>query len=80
MAKAELDVGPGQSRDLLNEVRSLVKEARRQTAVAANAGLTALYWRGGDRILRDVLGNQRAAYGEQIVATLSGQLTIEADA
>jgi hypothetical protein len=80
MAKAELDVGPRQSRDLLNEVRSLVEEARRQTAVAANVGLTALYWRGGDRILRDVLGNQRAAYGEHIVATLSGRLTIEADA
>jgi predicted nuclease of restriction endonuclease-like (RecB) superfamily len=74
MAKAELEVKPGDSRDLLNEIRSLVKDARRQTAAAVNVGLTALYWQIGNRILREVLGNERATYGEQIVATLSRQL------
>lgn len=77
MAKAELEVEPGESRDLLNAVRSLIEEARRQTAVAVNVGLTALYWRVGDRILREVLGNERASYGEQIVATLSRQLVAD---
>jgi predicted nuclease of restriction endonuclease-like (RecB) superfamily len=38
-------------------------------------GLTALYWRIGSRILREVLGNERATFGEQIVATLSRQLS-----
>lgn len=70
-------MGPGRSRDLENEVRSLIEEARRQTAVDVNVGRTALYWRAGDRILRDVLENQRTAYGEQIVATLLRQLRIE---
>lgn len=77
MAKAKLELEPGESPDLLNEVRSLIEEARRQTAVAVNVGLTALYWRVGDRILREVLGNQRASYGEQIVATLSRQLVAD---
>jgi hypothetical protein len=71
MAKAELEVKPGDSRDLLNEVRSLIEDARRQTAAAVNVGLTSLYWRIGNRILREVLGNERATYGEQIVATLT---------
>ncbi len=36
-----------------------------------------LYWNVGQRILRDVLGDERAAYGERIIATLSQQLTSE---
>jgi hypothetical protein len=77
MPKAELDLKPGDSRDLLNEIRRLIEEARRQTAAAVNVGLTALYWQIGNRILREVLGNERATYGEQIVATLSRQLVGE---
>jgi predicted nuclease of restriction endonuclease-like (RecB) superfamily len=77
MAKAELEVKPGDSRYLLNEIRSLIEDARRQTAAAVNVGLTALYWQIGNRILREILGNERATYGEQIVATLSRQLVSE---
>jgi hypothetical protein len=40
-----------------------------------NVGLTLLYWRLGERIRREVLGSERAGYGEQIVATLSHELT-----
>jgi hypothetical protein len=36
-----------------------------------------MYWRIGNRINSEILGNQRAEYGKQIVATLSRQLTIE---
>jgi len=70
-------VKPGDSRGLLNEIRSLIEAARRQTAAAVNVGLTALYWQIGNRILREVLGNERATYGEQIVATVSRQLVSE---
>ena len=49
---------PSDSGDLLNEIRRLIEEARRQTAAAVNVGLTALYWQIGKRILRDVLGKQ----------------------
>jgi phosphoribosylformimino-5-aminoimidazole carboxamide ribonucleotide (ProFAR) isomerase len=37
----------------------------------------AVDWQVGQRIRRDVLHEQRAEYGEQIVATLSRQLTEE---
>ena len=33
-----------------------------------------MYWKIGERINREVLGNQRAEYGKQIVATASRQL------
>ena len=59
------------------EIRALIEEARRQTAVAVNMALTLLYWRIGKRIHHEVLGSERAAYGEQIVATLSRQLVAE---
>jgi hypothetical protein len=58
MAKAELEVKPDESPELLNEIRRLIEEARRQTAAAVNFGLTALYWRIGNRIQREVLGNE----------------------
>ena len=60
--------------ELLADIRALIAEARRQTTVAVNMGLTLLYWRIGQRIHREVLGSERAAYGEQIVVTVSRQL------
>jgi hypothetical protein len=77
MAKAELETKPDDSRDLLNEIRSSIEEARRRAAAAVNVGLAALYWLIGNRILLVVLGNERATYGEQIVATRSRQLVAD---
>lgn len=62
---------------LLADIRALIEQARQQTAVAVNAGLTLMDWRIGQRIHADVLGGERAAYGEQIVATLSRQWVAE---
>ena len=62
---------------LLRDVRELIMTARQSVARAANAGLVALYWRVRDRIRQDILQEKRAEYGEQIVATLSHQLTGE---
>ena len=59
---------------LLNDVRQLIEQARAHVASAANSAQTLLYWRVGERIRRDVLGEARADYGEQIVSTLSTQL------
>jgi len=38
--------------------------------------MVALYWGVGDRIRREILGERRASYGEQIVSTVSRQLTV----
>ena len=62
---------------LLGDLRSLIESAREQTARAVNSALVGLYWHIGTRIREDVLQEQRAGYGEQIVATLSRQLTAE---
>jgi DUF1016 N-terminal domain len=48
-----------------------------QSGEPPKAAVTLLYWQVGQRIRRDMLHEQRAEYGEQIVATLSRQLTEE---
>ena len=62
---------------LVRDLRHMIFDARRQAAAAVNVGLTLLYWRLGDRIRREVLGSERANYGEQVVATLSHALARE---
>lgn len=62
---------------LLGDLRILIDSSRDQVARAVNAGLVLLYWSIGERIRREILGDQRAAYGEQIVETISAQLTSE---
>jgi uncharacterized protein DUF1016 len=62
---------------LVDEVRGLILEARQQTTLVANAGLTLLYWRVGDRIRREILKESRAEYGAKIVRSLSAQLEME---
>src|SRR6266702_6251031 len=77
MTEQDLKLKGRDPRELLIEIRALIEEARRQTAVAVNMALTLLYWRIGRRIHLEVLGSERAAYGEQIVATLSRQLVAD---
>ena len=62
---------------LLAELRTMIVETRGQVAQVANAALTMLYWRVGQRIHRDTLGGKRAEYGKRIVATLGRQLAAE---
>ena len=65
------------SGDLIGDIRSLIETARHNVAVTVNASLTILYWQIGNRIRQDILKEKRAEYGEEIVATLSKQLTVE---
>ena len=62
---------------LLGDIRSLIESAREQTARAVNSALVGLYWHIGKRIREDVLHEQRADYGNQIVSTVSKQLVAE---
>ena len=63
--------------DLLQDLRALIEAARGQVARVVNTGQVALYWSVGERLRREVLGGKRAAYGRQIVATVSRQLVSE---
>ena len=62
---------------LLGDIRSLIEQARQQVARTVNSAMVALYWSIGKRIREDVLHEKRAEYGEEIVSTLSAQLTME---
>lgn len=62
---------------LLRDVRNLIAESRWNVARTVNFTLVTLYWRVGQRIRKDILKDQRAGYGEQIVHALSVQLARE---
>jgi len=59
---------------LVDDLRQIINQTRSRVAVNVNAELTLMYWHIGERINREVLGNERAEYGKQIIATLSQQL------
>ena len=65
------------TQSLIQDLCQIVEQARRSVASTANAELTMMYWHIGERINREVLGNQRAEYGKQIVATVSRRLQAE---
>jgi len=72
MTKADATPMP---HDLVAELRQLIESARHRAAVAVNAELSLLYWQVGQRIHRNILGSQRAGYGEAIVPALAQQLS-----
>ncbi len=65
------------SQSLIEDLRQIIEQARGHVAATANYELTMMYWHIGERINREVLGNQRAEYGKQIVSTVSTQLQAE---
>ena len=73
-ARAKTEADPSA---LLSDLRSLVQSARQRLATAVNATYTLLCWQIGRRLLRDNLQAGRAAYGKQILATVSQELTTE---
>ena len=66
---------PAGSSALIDDIRSLIAGARQHVVTTANATLTLLYWRIGARIRTEVLGGDRARYGEQIVVSLIRELS-----
>ncbi|MVN21739.1 PDDEXK nuclease domain-containing protein [Mucilaginibacter arboris] len=58
-----------------NELKQLIAQSRQNVAVTVNAEITLLYWHVGKRINDEILGNERAEYGKQIVRSLAQQLT-----
>ena len=65
------------TQSLIEDLRQIIEQARGHVAATANYAQTMMYWHIGERINREVLGNQRAEYGKQIVATVARQLQEE---
>lgn len=61
-------------RDLLNDLITLIEKTKLQVSAQINSALTVLFWHIGKRILTQHLQNKRAAYGKQIVVTVSREL------
>lgn len=68
---------PTRSTALLGDLRQLIAEARQDVARQVNSALVLLYWRVGRRIRQDILKEKRAEYGQEILPTLSAQLSAE---
>jgi predicted nuclease of restriction endonuclease-like (RecB) superfamily len=64
-------------KSLLEDLRQMIDQTRHTIASTINVGLIMLYWRVGKRIQKETLQNERAEYGQKIVATVSRQLTTE---
>jgi predicted nuclease of restriction endonuclease-like (RecB) superfamily len=60
---------------LFSDIRTLIEESKQRVAVSVNTELSMLYWNIGNRIKTDLLNNQRAAYGQQVLKKLSNALT-----
>ena len=63
------------SGDLIGDIRRLIETAMHNVTVTVNAILTILYWQIGNRIRQDILKEKPARYGEEILPTLSRQLS-----
>lgn len=60
---------------LFNDVCLIIDQARRHVATYVNVEACLMNWHVGKRIKEDVLYNQRAEYGKQILKNLSIKLT-----
>jgi hypothetical protein len=62
---------------LFADVASMIEETKILVSKTLSGATAILFWRVGQRVNQEVLHAQRAAYGKQIVVTLSRQLVLE---
>lgn len=64
--------------NVLNDIRKIIEEGRRQAYAAAGQIAIATYWNIGRRIVEEEQqGQERAKYGAKLIANLAQQLTLE---
>ena len=63
--------------ELIDDLRQIIDSARSHVAATANYEVMMMNWNIGNRINRDVLNNERAEYGQQIVSQVATQLQEE---
>ncbi len=74
MAK-EISVEKSQENALFSDVCGIIDKSRTRVAVYVNSEICLTKWYVGKRIKEDVLYNQRAEYGKQVVKNLAARLT-----
>lgn len=64
--------------NVLNDIRKIIEEGRRQAYAAAGQIAIATYWNIGKRIVEEEQqGQERAKYGAKLITNLAHQLTLE---
>lgn len=65
-------------KSLVNDVRAILTNARKQAYTAVNFAVVQAYWRVGKRIVEEEQGGKdRAKYGEAVLKELSKSLSSE---
>jgi DUF1016 N-terminal domain len=77
LALASKAPAPSDPAALLADLRGLIESARRRIATVAHSTQALLCWHLGRRLLNENLQESRAAYGKQILVTVSRELTAE---
>ena len=77
LPKRKVEAGVEYEGTILNDLRSMILDAKRATAVMVNANITILYWRIGQRVLDGLPQQDRADYGAKIVASIAMELERE---
>ena len=75
LSRADPGVPASLPADLVSDIRGLIESARGRVAVGINSEMVMLYWDIGSRIKREILLDQRAEYGKQVIDALSIWLT-----
>ena len=66
------------SKNYINEIKTILKNARQKAYTAVNSAMVEAYWKIGRRIVEEEQsGRERAEYGKEIVENLSKELTEE---
>lgn len=66
------------SKNYINEIKTILKNARQKAYTAVNSAMVEAYWEIGRRIVEEEQrGKERAEYGKEIVKNLSKELTEE---
>ena len=66
-----------QHNQLFVTIKELIDESKQQVAISVNSSMSILYWQIGEKIKTEVLENNKAEYGKQILQTLSAKLMQE---
>ena len=66
------------SKNYINEIKTILKNARQEAYTAVNSAMVEAYWKIGRRIVEEEQsGRERAEYGKEIIKNLSKELTEE---
>ncbi|MBL8676929.1 MAG: DUF1016 family protein [Alphaproteobacteria bacterium] len=62
---------------LFKDIRFIIEKARSEVAVTVNSTLVLINWHIGNRVNQEILKNERAEYGEEVIRKTSRILTSE---